>query len=121
MRVQIVVWAALVVLSAADGAWAQAAPASPLQAASQTPGPDFTRIGLTLTRNSADFKDGPSEALPMGVARTSVDHRFADRLMGSVGFLCGLHPSVGHEGAEAMRGTDPDGKFLGAKLSLSFR
>ena len=121
MRVQIAAWAALLVLTAAQGAWAQAAPANPDPATAPTTRATFTRIGLSLARNAGDFSDGRSDALPTGVARTSVDHRFADRLMGSVGFLCGLHPSVGHQGAEAMRGTDPDGKFLGAKLSLAFR
>ncbi len=58
-----------------------------------------------------------------GIARTSVDRRFAqdDELTGSLGFLCGLQPGAERSGAAAARGHDPSGRFLGAKLSLAFR
>ena len=59
---------------------------------------------------------------PAGVARTSIDHRFArDGLDGSLGFLCGLQPSAAASGAMAATGVDPHGRFLGVKLHMSFR
>jgi hypothetical protein len=67
----------------------------------------------------------PAEApLPEGVARTSVDHRFArdgsDDYVGAAGLLCGLKPGADLHGAAAAYGSDPDGKFVGAKLTLVF-
>lgn len=59
--------------------------------------------------------------LPEGVARTSVEQRFArDQAVAQAGLLCGLmpHPDIG--GAQAAYGNDPDGKFVGAKLSRAF-
>ena len=56
-----------------------------------------------------------------GIARTSVDHRFASEdVEGSFGFLCGLQPGQTDHGAAAAHGYDPQGRFLGAKLKLSF-
>jgi hypothetical protein len=56
-----------------------------------------------------------------GVATTSVDHSFARKgLVGSAGFLCGLHPGQGRDGGAAAYGFDPQGRFLGGKLSLAF-
>lgn len=56
-------------------------------------------------------------------AKTALDHRFARRedLTGSVGFLCGLQPGHNESGAAAAYGTDPHGRFLGARFSLAFR
>jgi hypothetical protein len=56
-------------------------------------------------------------------AKTSVEHRFAKRddLTGSFGFLCGLQPSHTESGVAAAYGTDPHGRFVGAKFSLAFR
>jgi hypothetical protein len=57
-----------------------------------------------------------------GVATTSVDHSFArGGLVGSAGFLCGLHPGQGRDGAAAAYGFDPQGRFLGARISLAFK
>jgi hypothetical protein len=62
--------------------------------------------------------------LPDGVARTSVDHRFArsgsDDYVGAAGLLCGLKPEADVHGAAAAFGADPDGKFVGAKLTIAF-
>jgi opacity protein-like surface antigen len=56
-----------------------------------------------------------------GVARTSVDHRFGrDDVTGSLGFLCGLQPRADKD-VGAAHGYDPNGRFLGAKLSFAFR
>ena len=53
-------------------------------------------------------------------AKTAVEHRFSRRedITGSLGFLCGLQP--GQSGAGAF-GSDPHGRFVGAKLSFAFR
>jgi hypothetical protein len=57
-----------------------------------------------------------------GLAQTAVDHRFARKdLVGSVGFLCGLQPGANSDGAASALGVDPQGRFLGAKLSYAFR
>ena len=56
-----------------------------------------------------------------GIAKTSLDARFArPELSGAVGFLCGLQPRRDETIATA-HGYDPQGRFLGAKLSLAFR
>ena len=55
-----------------------------------------------------------------GIARTSVDKRFSDddKLLGSLGFLCGIQPSALDRGAAAAHGVDPQGRFIGGKLKL---
>jgi hypothetical protein len=57
------------------------------------------------------------------MAPTAVDHRFAGEtgLVGSAGFLCGRHPGTDNNGAATALGYDPNGRFLGAKLSFAFR
>ena len=61
-------------------------------------------------------------ALPEGIIRTSVEKRFGvrDTAVGEAGFLCGLLPHPDTSGAAAAYGHDPDGRFVGAKLKLSF-
>ena len=108
-------------LAAAGAAQAQTAAPSALLAGS-APAAHAQGFSLMLpVAGGAVFTDAEAEALRTGVARTSVDGHVSNRLTSSFGFLCGLHPSVGHEGAAAMRGDDPQGRFLGAKLSLAFR
>ncbi len=60
--------------------------------------------------------------LPEGIVRTSVESRFGvrDKASGEAGFLCGLLPHPDTAGAAAAFGHDPDGRFVGAKLKLSF-
>ncbi|HEX3885943.1 MAG TPA: hypothetical protein VHW05_00500 [Phenylobacterium sp.] len=56
-------------------------------------------------------------------ATTAVNHRFdrADKVTGSLGFLCGLQPSHADvSGAGAAYGVDPHGRFVGAKLAFAF-
>lgn len=57
--------------------------------------------------------------LPPGVARTSVEGKAGDALLGA-GLLCGLKPNADDSGAGRARGYDPDGKFVGAKLGFRF-
>ena len=56
-------------------------------------------------------------------ARTSVDHRFSRRqdITGSLGFLCGLQPGHTESGGAGAYGSDPHGRFVGARLSFAFR
>jgi hypothetical protein len=56
-------------------------------------------------------------------AKTSVERHFANRddLTGSFGFLCGLQPGHTESGVAAAYGTDPHGRFVGAKFSIAFK
>jgi hypothetical protein len=57
-----------------------------------------------------------------GIVRTSVDQPVAGQSgVASFGFLCGLQPTYAPAGAADARGYDPEGKFVGAKLSFAFR
>ena len=58
-----------------------------------------------------------------GIAKTSVESRLAenDDVTGSLGFLCGLQPGQKPTGAAAARGYDPNGRFIGAKLSIALK
>lgn len=55
-----------------------------------------------------------------GVARTAVSQT-EDDITGALGFLCGLQPGQKMSGPAAARGYDPNGRFLGAKLSIALR
>lgn len=56
-----------------------------------------------------------------GVARTSVDYRLdKDGAVGSLGFLCGLKASSDRAGAAQAYGVDPNGRFVGAKVRVTF-
>jgi hypothetical protein len=117
MRFRTAAYVALLTLAATGAAQAQTAPLKldPAQTPVAAAPLDMSRL-----RSSFDLTPDQAEALRAGIARTSVDHRFVDKLTGSVGFLCGLHGGD-YDEASAMRGADPAGKFLGAKLSLAFR
>jgi hypothetical protein len=108
-------------IAAASGA-AHARPADPLaQAVMRTPArSEAASPGLDLTRPGAPSRF--ASPLPAGIAKTSVDRRFADDdATGSFGYLCGLCPGQKMNGAAGAAGYDPMGKFLGAKLSFAFR
>jgi len=52
---------------------------------------------------------------------TSVDHEFTrPGLVGSAGFLCGRAPGHNETGGAAAYGYDPQGRFVGARLSYAF-
>lgn len=112
----------LAIAASADAASAQAAtrPADLLARAVLADQPrDDTRPGLDLARPQASRY---ASALPAGIARTSIDHRFEDDgAVGSAGYLCGLQPGEKMYGAAGASGYDPMGKFLGAKLTFAFR
>ena len=70
---------------------------------------------------SARFSDAGAQKA-QGMARTSVDHRFASKdASGAFGFLCGRPDSLDERAASSAYGSDPHGRFLGAKFSLAFR
>ena len=117
MKPGIAAWAALLALTAAGAAEAQSAPLKlDLAQAPASAAP----LDISQLRSAAGLTDDQAQALRAGIARTSVDHSFVDKLTGQVGFLCGLH-GQDYDEAASMRGADPSGKFLGAKLSLAFR
>jgi hypothetical protein len=58
--------------------------------------------------------------LPAGVARTSVERQLTGDGVLSSGLLCGMQPSADTSGAARARGSDPDGKFVGAKMAFRF-
>jgi hypothetical protein len=55
-------------------------------------------------------------------ATTAVDRKFGKRddVTGSLGLLCGRQPEHTENGGAAAYGTDPHGRFVGAKLSFAF-
>ena len=109
----------LIVLSLAAAALAGAACAAPLQSRvdSVQPTLDVTGAHPMLVLRNTDA--GALRAA--GIARTSVDHQFASKdVEGSFGFLCGLQAGQTDHGAAAAHGYDPQGRFVGAKLKLSF-
>jgi hypothetical protein len=57
------------------------------------------------------------------LAKTAIEHHFAQRddLKGSLGFLCGLQPGHGDTGVASAYGSDPHGRFVGAKFSIAFQ
>ncbi len=116
-RPRFAVWTLLAALAAAGAAQAQTAPLKLDLAAARSSAP----LDLSVMRNGAGLTDAEAEALRRGIARTAVDHKFADRLVGSLGFLCDPQASMQYDRAAAMPGSDPQGKFLGAKLSFAFR
>jgi hypothetical protein len=97
----------LLALAVADTAGAQTLP---------RPAPDLT--GAVFAPRYAAER---AERIP-GVAKTAVDHRFEKDVTGSFGVLCGLQEGAEKAGgAAAARGSDPAGRFVGAKLRIAFR
>ena len=85
--------------------------------ADRAPTPSSVQSALAQLRFSPA---GP--ALPNGVARTSIDRSLAGGgVTASAGFLCGRHAGPDNNGAAMARGYDPEGRFVGAKLSFAFR
>jgi hypothetical protein len=111
----------LIALSLAAAMLAGAAPAENAPAQSRIEGVQPV-LDVTGARPMLVLRNTQAAALrAAGIARTSVDHRFAsDDVEGSFGFLCGLQPGQTDHGAAAAHGYDPQGRFLGAKLKLSF-
>lgn len=113
---------ALAVLALAGTAQAQTAPDALLKAPLRA-----TPSGIALDPAPAAafytprYVRAPEPRIP-GVARTSVDRRFDESgVIGSLGFLCGIEPGAERKGGAAAYGYDPSGRFVGAKLRVTFR
>lgn len=102
---------------AAAGA-AQAQPADPLRAAVFR-APLAEPKPATSSDIRVAYDQAPPER-PEGVAKTAVDHAFDRKAVASVGFLCGLDERKDTGGAMGAYGSDPQGRFVGAKLHLAF-
>ena len=113
---------AAAILAVAGSAQAQSAPPQPSAALPQYR-VEAARPAIELAAPRTAVGTSFAEATALreaGVARTSLDRRFArDGLVGSVGFLCGLQPRL-DEASGSAYGLDPHGRFLGAKLSRAF-
>jgi hypothetical protein len=75
-----------------------------------------TPVAATDARPASDSSALTAAVLP----NRSIDRRFAPAATGSLGFLCGRQPGQQDYGSAAAFGSDPHGRFLGAKLSLAF-
>ena len=110
------------VLALASGANSQTSATS---APRDTAVADALRRAVTVSGPHAPISLANQQSSPVlveGVAQTAVDHRFgAGGLVGSAGFLCGLHPGPDNNGAATAYGYDPQGRFVGAKLSIAFK
>jgi hypothetical protein len=104
----------LAVLGFAGAAHAQTSAELALDAAVRRA--EAPATGLTLPRAEAEAYVLRSA----GIARTAVERREGAGAA-SLGFLCGLKDSADRWGSAAVRGSDPHGRFLGAKLSFAFR
>jgi hypothetical protein len=104
----------LVLLSLAGAAHAETAATEALNAAvlrAQQPA-----AGVRLSPASAE-----AYALKRaGIAQTAIERRASDATL-AAGFLCGLKETADRSAAATARGSDPHGRFLGAKLSFAFR
>ena len=107
-------------LAAATGAHAQAAPKLALKPYAVEAAPKGIDGWADKTPRAGAFAQG-NALRAAGIARTSMDRRFDDKdTKGSLGFLCGIQPGQELGGAAAAHGSDPQGRFLGAKLSRAF-
>lgn len=110
--------AVLVLIACSAASAASAAPADPVAAVlnqAVRPGP-APSVRLSLAKPDAEAYALRSA----GIARTAVERR-SDDATAALGFLCGIQEGAGRTGAAAARGSDPMGRFLGAKFSLAFR
>jgi hypothetical protein len=114
--------ALLAALVCAGAAHAETAAEAALRAAVMAPRPAMSRAGdapnarITLAAPYAE-----AYALrTAGIAKTAVSET-DDEVTRSLGFLCGLQPGQKPTGAAAARGYDPEGRFIGYKLSVALK
>ena len=83
------------------------------------PGAVLSSAASSVFAPAADRDAAP--ALPEGVAKTSVDHRFSPSgdVMGSLGYLCGMAKTPLGSGSLASS-YEPAGTFLGGQLKVAF-
>ncbi|WP_184715138.1 hypothetical protein [Caulobacter sp.] len=106
---------ALPLILAAAASQAQTVPASS-QAAKRLA---LSPIPSTAPMSFAVAYDRAPIMLPRGIAKTSVE-RSEGGVTGSAGVLCGLKPNADSSTIGTARGYDNDGRFVGAKLAVSF-
>ena len=113
----------LIAFTAAFAALAGAAHAQTLTLVPAKPTLQSKAPAATALNAAVSSRFGEAGALKgVGVARTSLDRTFdRDRASGAFGFLCGRPDSLDDRAAAGAYGSDPHGRFLGAKLSLAFR
>ena len=101
------------------GAAQSAAPISLTPIAATSP----ASLDPALQRNLLALRYAPGEPTPQaGVARTAIDRSLGKGgVTASAGFLCGRGAGPDNNGAATERGYDPEGRFVGAKLSISFK
>jgi hypothetical protein len=112
---------ACLAVAAAGAARAQSLPARP-EADASAPAirmPQALILGPTaefvMTANDRDSQP----ARPKGTVQTAVDHRFSERALGSLGYLCGLGEMASTSGGVASS-FEPVGTFLGGQLKMAF-
>ena len=84
------------------------------------PSAKATTLASPIPAVGVAYAAAPPER-PAGVAKTAIDHAFDRKTTASVGFLCGLDERLDNAGGMGAYGTDPQGRFVGAKLHLTFR
>ena len=110
-------------VSLAAGAAHAEAPAQTLIAAQAQPILQSRLSDATTLNGAVSSRFQEAAALKgVGMARTSFDASLNRRgASGAFGFLCGRPDSLDDRAAASPYGSDPHGRFLGARLSLSFR
>jgi hypothetical protein len=95
---------------------AKAAPLVPVaaDAAPAKPGSDLADPRLFRVT-----VEDPAMSRPKGTIQTAVDHRFSQRALGSIGYLCGMQPGP-LDGAGIRSASAPAGTFLGGQLKVAF-
>jgi hypothetical protein len=92
--------------------------ALPIVAPAAKPMPDVANPLDSLARPALQSKTLESAVF----AKTAIETKLAGRsdLTGGLGFLCGIQPGHNDSGGAAAYGSDPHGRFVGAKFSLAF-
>jgi hypothetical protein len=111
----------LAVLTIAGAARAESPEAS-VQTAAPVPAIRMPQV-LTLGPSAdlvlaADDREA-EPARPRGTVQTAVDHRFSERALGSLGYLCGLGEMPNASGGVASS-FEPMGTFLGGQFKVAF-
>jgi len=117
-----IAWILASALVSATGA-ARAETPQPL-AFSQAPMPAIHLPQVLVLGPGRDFTPAAQDrdilpVRPKGTVQTAVDHRFSERALGSLGYLCGLGEMANTSGG-AGSAFEPMGTFLGGQFKLAF-
>ena len=122
MRPTTLITTVLLALAAAGAACAETATEAALRAAVMAPRSAVSRPG-DVPNAQVTLAAPYAEAYALrtaGVAKTAMSET-DDDVTRSLGFLCGLQPGQKPTGAAAARGYDPNGRFIGYKLSVALK